>query len=535
MTSSPDPPLVVPDDADSISDPKKRFRDRFPRLDRFLFGDRQRPGAETYFLTRSIFLRLLGVAYLAAFGSIAVQVDGLIGSRGILPAARYLNAIHERYGSESYSLVPTLAWFNSSDGFLHFLCYGGIVLAILLILGVTPQVCLVLLWSFYLSLLGVGQDFLGFQWDALLLEAGFLAIFFAPMKLMLSAKNTAPPSRLVRFLLLWLLLRLMFLSGVVKITSGDPTWANWTAMSYHYETQPLPSWTSWFMHNLPMSAHKAESLATLVIELGIPILYFAPRQLRRLGFIWTVLLQIMIASTGNFGFFNLLTAVLCVPLLDDASWPAWLRKRFLPDASQQRPRPKWRGFVLAPLAAVLLIATTARGILRAHFSPDWLRPAYPLVQHLAPFQIANAYGLFEVMTTQRPEIVIEGSNDGVTWKAYHFRYKPDDDLARRPRFCTPHMPRLDWQLWFAAMGDMNQSPWTIGLFRRLLEGSPPVLGLFRDNPFPDAPPKYVRALQYEYHFTTREERATSGNWWKRELIGTFCPPISLDDLRDVRE
>jgi hypothetical protein len=213
--------------------------------------------------------------------------------------------------------------------------------------------------------------------------------------------------------------------------------------------------------------HKAETVATLVLELVIPPLYFAPRRLRVFAFWLTVLLQVTIAATGNFGFFNLLTVAIAVVLLDDASFPRWVRDRRWPEPPERRRRPAWRGIALAPLAIVLLVATTARGVLRAHFRPDWAAAAYSLTRPVEPYHVANAYGLFEVMTTERPEIIVQGSDDGVTWKSYTFRYKPDDELARRPRFCTPHMPRLDWQLWFAAMGDVNSSPWTIGLFRRL--------------------------------------------------------------------
>jgi predicted DCC family thiol-disulfide oxidoreductase YuxK len=512
-----------------------RNRGAFARLDRFLYGNDQRTGAGTYFLTRSLFLRLLGVAYLAAFASIAVQIDGLVGSRGIAPAARFLAAVHERFGGEAYQLLPTLAWFDSSDRFLHVLAWGGVCTAPLLILGILPQLCLVVLWAFYLSIVGIGQDFLGFQWDALILEAGFLALFFAPARLTLWSRGQTSPSRLVRFLLVWLLFRLMFLSGLVKLTSGDPNWANWAAMSFHYETQPLPTWTSWYAHHLPMWFHKAETISTLNLELVIPLLYFAPRRLRVFAFWLTVLLQCTIAATGNFGFFNLLTIAIAVVLLDDASFPRWVRDRRWPAVSERRRHPAWRGIALAPLAIVLLIATTARGVLRAHFQPDWAAAAYSLTRSIEPYHVANAYGLFEVMTTERPEIIVQGSDDGVTWKSYAFRYKPDDELTRRPRFCTPHMPRLDWQLWFAAMGDVNSSPWTIGLFRRLLEGSPEVLGLLRDDPFPGHPPKYVRALLYRYHFSTPEQRARTGEWWTREPAGEFCPAITVDDLRGIAD
>jgi hypothetical protein len=515
-----------------------RFAERYPRflllLDRFFYGNDEKPGAGSQALTRAIFLRLLGVVYLEAFGSIASQIAGLVGGRGILPASRFMDAVREALGSNGFWRLPTLCWWNASDATLHFLSIGGVVLSLALIVGVVPQVCLVLLWVFYLSIVNVGQDFLSFQWDALLLEVGFLAIFWAPQtKLFLGVRNVVPPSRVVRFLLLWLLFRLMFLSGVVKIRSGDPNWTNLTAMSFHYETQPLPTWTSWYVAHEPMWMHRGETLATFVIELFVPLLYFMPRRLRLFGCLLTILLQISIATTGNYGFFNLLTIVLCIPLLDDAAWPNVLRKRFVSAESATRPRPAWRELALAPLAGAIIVASIIHGIHRAHFHPTLPKPAYKLEELVGNLRVTSAYGLFEVMTTKRPEIVIEGSDDGVTWKSYRFRWKPDDDLTRRPRFATPHMPRLDWQLWFAAMGRVENSPWTINLMQRILESSPPVMSLLRDNPFPNAPPRYVRAKLYMYHFTTSPERAQSGAWWKREELGEFCPPVSLDDLRSL--
>jgi hypothetical protein len=487
------------------------------------------PAVASVSLTRSIFLRLLGLVYLAAFVSIACQIDGLVGSRGILPAAKYLRSAHEALGHEAYWRLPTLAWIDCTDTAIHLICANGILLSVALIIGITPQICLALLWVLYLSIMTIGQDFLSFQWDVLLLEAGFLAIFYAPAGLSLSARYTTPPSRISIWLFRWLLFRLMFLSGLVKIASQDPTWANWTAMSFHYETQPLPTWTSWHMYHLPMWVHKGEVAGTFFAELIAPFLYFTPRVPRLVGCVITVLLQMLIAATGNFGFFNLLTIALCVPLLEDAVWPKSMKRH----SSAAKPGPRWRELALAPLAVVIVLTSSIQGLQRVGLARNVDPLAQRVVDAVGDLHITHSYGLFAVMTTERPEIILQGSDDGITWKSYAFCWKPDDELDRRPRFCTPHMPRLDWQLWFAAMGDIEQSSWTINLMRRLLEGSPTVLGLLRENPFPHKPPRYVRALRYSYHFTTRVEGAGAGDWWKREPRGLFCPPITLQDLRPL--
>ena len=271
----------------------------------------------TFFLTRWLFLRLLGVIYLIAFLSLWTQINGLIGSDGILPAERYLSAVREQVGLERYLAFPTLCWLNDSDAFLHLLCGGGVFLSLLLIIGVAPVLALTGLWLFYLSLVSVGQSFLSFQWDALLLETGFLAIFFRPASD--SAKNLTGTCSIVRRVVVarWLLFRLMFASGVVKLMSGDPTWGNLTALNFHYETQPLPTVLGWYAHHLPEWFPKAAVAGMFGVEIVVPFLIFAPRRLRFLGAIALVALQLLIAATGNYCFFNLLTVALCVLLFDD--------------------------------------------------------------------------------------------------------------------------------------------------------------------------------------------------------------------------
>jgi len=482
-----------------------------------------------YQLTRALFLRSMGVIYLIAFLSLWVQIDGLIGSDGILPIRHLLEAARaQNGGSARFFEFPTLCWFNASDGFLHFLCGGGVALSVLLIAGLAPAPILALLWLFYLSLVHAGQAFLGFQWDALLLEAGFLAIFFAPLQLRLrptlfigrkSPSPSARPSRIVLFLLRWLTFRLMFLSGLVKLLAHNPNaWTGFTAMRYHYETQPLPTWTSWYAHLAPNWAQSMSVGGVFFIELLVPVLFFGPRYFRLFACAMTVLFQLLIAATGNFGFFNLLAIVLCIPLLDDAIL-AKLRL-FRETRAPKRAFTRWSVWVTAALAVTIVPLSLVPSLYRVR-AADWIPGLWlQAYEAVAPFNIVNPYGLFEDMTTRRPELIVEGSNDGRNWLAYEFKWKPGR-LDRRPQFCTPHMPRLDWQMWFAALGVYyeGQSPSWLGNFMlRLQQGSPAVLDLMEHNPFPDHPPKYVRVSLYDYRFTTADERAKTGDWWKRDLI-----------------
>jgi lipase maturation factor 1 len=472
-----------------------------------------------FHLARWIFLRLLGMVYLSAFLSFGSQVEGLIGSHGILPAARYQQQIEDHYGPERYYLVPTLCWLDCSDAFLDGLCLGGAALAVLLIAGIAPIPILLLLWACYLSLCTVGQIFMGYQWDSLLLETGFLALFLAPGGFWPRLGRQRPPSRIILGLFWWLLFRLVFMSGVVKLLSGDPTWRNGTALEYHYWTQPLPTWTSWYMNQLPGWFQSLSVWVTLVLELVVPLLIFLPRRCRQAAFAGLIGLQILIATTGNYGFFNLLTIALSVLLLDDAVFPARWRARLPKPGSL---RPGWTSLVRWMAAPLILLLTAVPFFGNLHllsYCPRWLVRGYLAVRS---FQSFNSYGLFAVMTTKRHEIQIEGSEDGKTWLPYSFKWKPGD-VARRPDFAPLHMPRLDWQMWFAALADYRQSPWFGHFLVRLLEGSPPVLQLLEHNPFPDRPPRYIRAVVYDYRFTEPGERRERGAWWRRHELGLFCP------------
>ncbi|MEW6306665.1 MAG: lipase maturation factor family protein [Verrucomicrobiota bacterium] len=488
------------------------------------------PGRD-YFLSRWLFLRFLGLIYFIAFVSLWVQIDGLVGSNGILPARQFIDAAREQLGPGGFWRAPTLCWLNASDGFLHFLCFSGVVCAVLAMAGVAPQFAFALLWLLYLSLGTVGQDFLSFQWDILLLETGFLAIFFAPRAWRPGLGRETPPPRIVLWLLRWLLFRLMFLSGAVKLLSEDAAWWSLAALDFHYETQPLPTWLGWYAHQLPSGAQKFSVFVMFIIELGGPFLILLGRRARLVAAATFAAFMILIGLTGNYCFFNLLTIALCIPLVDDTAWRRRIPRKFAssfvaPAAAPSLSLVRLSGTAL--LAAVVLFVSNAQMAFRLW--PWEERPPQSLlrpVRLVSPFRSINAYGLFAVMTTTRPEIIIEGSHDGVNWRAYEFKWKPGG-LKSRPRFVEPHQPRLDWQMWFAALGDYRGNPWFVNLVVRLLQGSPDVLGLLEHNPFPDAPPRYIRAVLHEYHFTDSATRRATGQWWTREPKGLYLPPISLN-------
>jgi lipase maturation factor 1 len=499
----------------------------------------------TYFKSRRWFLRSLGCIYLIAFLSLWTQVDGLIGEHGILPVAKYLPAASEQIGESAPFLLPTLCWLNSSNAFLHILCGAGAVISVLLIAGFLPVVALVLLFVLYLSLTIAGQTFLSFQWDILLLETGFLAIFFAPVRWRLgAAAGEAPISRIGQFLLKLLLFKLMLMSGVVKLTSGDDSWWNLTALDYHYETQPLPTIIGWWAHQSPEWFRKLSTFFVLFVESVTPFFIWAPRRLRHIACALLILLQILIALTGNYCFFNLLTIALCLLLLDDA---IWIRKRSMVGRDSVEPShlaPSIRGSTeshptiwangrrITEIGALLVLLPLNAMLIFSAFKPEatWPRPIAAVYGYVAPFRIVSGYGLFRVMTKSRPEIIIEGSADGIDWLPYEFRWKPGE-LGQPPHWAAPHQPRLDWQMWFAALGTYRQNPWFVGLTKQLLTNSPDVTGLLAHNPFPDKPPLFVRSTLYDYHFTTPAEHRLSGAWWKREERGEYLQTLSLKDFR----
>ena len=515
---------------------------------RLLWGKDVRP--PTYFWARRWFLRALGLTYLVAFASLWVQVDGLVGSNGVSPLNQFLPAVYERFGRSAYSLLPTLCWLDSSNGFLHFLCGGGVVLSLLLILGIAPALLLVVLFVFYLSLTIAGQTFLSFQWDILLLETGFLSIFLAPWRLWprelmwrpgsATPATGSPVSRPGLFLLKFLLFKLTLMSGVVKLTSGDDCWWNLTALDYHYWSQPLPTVFAWWADKSPEWFKHFSVAFCLVVEIIVPFFIWAPRRPRLIAAGLMIFLQIVIAVTGNYCFFNLLTIALCLLLIDDSVAASLCRGVLLhrvPDTATQR-----RGYncalplqdrlcSYAAIAVVIVTLPINAWLIFSAFKPheEWPRPLIAIYGRLEPFRIVNGYGLFRVMTKERGEIVIEGSADGIDWLPYEFKWKPGD-VMRAPGWCAPHQPRLDWQMWFAALGSYRENPWFGRLIVRL-EWSRDVSRLLAKNPFSHEPPRYIRAMFYRYRFTTLRERSETGAWWKREELREYLPTVSLDQVR----
>jgi lipase maturation factor 1 len=519
-----------------------RHRSLGSSVTRMLWGKDVRP--PTYFWARRWFLRALGVIYLIAFVSLWVQVDGLISSDGVSPVNQFLPAVHAQLGKDAYAILPTLCWFNSSNAFLHFLCGGGAVLSVLLIFGIAPALSLVALFAFYLSLTIAGQIFLSFQWDVLLLETGFLSIFLAPWRLwpreliclpgLPPPATAAPISRAGLFLLKFLLFKLMLMSGVVKLTSGDDCWWNLTALDYHYWSQPLPTVFGWWADKSPEWFKHFSVAFCLGIEIIVPFFIWAPRRPRLIAAGLMIFLQFAIAITGNYCFLNLLTIALCLLLIDDAAVGTDRHSVGIPTPGA----PTGRALAIrlcgyASIAVVVVTLPINAWLIFSAFKPR-ARPPHALAtvyEQLEAFRIVNGYGLFRVMTKDRCEIVLEGSADGVEWLPYEFKWKPGD-VKRAPGWCAPHQPRLDWQMWFAALESPRENPWFFGLIVRLLQGSQDVNRLFAHNPFPDKPPSYVRAMFYRYRFTTVIELRQTGAWWKRQELREYLPTISVDQLRN---
>jgi predicted DCC family thiol-disulfide oxidoreductase YuxK len=485
-------------------------RPAFFRISLLMWGRDHEP--PRYDLVSFLFLRLLGLVYLSAFVSFAVQAQGLIGSHGILPVAELVEGVTGSLGPERFFLLPMVFWLNDGDVAIQAVCWAGAGLSLLLILNLLSRLSLFLLYALYLSLFYAGQDFMTFQWDTFLLETGFAAL--------LLSGATVPGIWLLR----WLLFRFTFMSGVVKLLSGDPNWWNLSALSYHFLTQPLPTQLAWYAAQLPPGLVRVATGGTLFVELMLPFLIFCPRRLRFFAGFGILLLQICIIITGNYNWFNLQTMLLCLPLFDDAAIRRILPRR-LAGLLQPRNRAPRRAATIVVNALALLIVFCSLVRMDEQFGNRPPAAAKAIDSLIKPLQIVNAYGLFAVMTTKRNEIVIEGSYDGAEWRDYEFCYKPGD-VARPPPWNIPHQPRLDWQMWFAALDDPRGLPWFSHFLERLLENEPSVIALLETNPFPDKPPTYVRAQFYNYTYAGSEEKAR-GLWWDRRLLGPYFPAVRL--------
>jgi hypothetical protein len=513
---------------------------------RWLFDSRE--AAAGRLIARWLFLRALGLIYFSAFCSLLFQIRGLIGSAGILPAGKYLQQVTQSLGhSERLWYAPTLLWISSSSTMLMVVCWAGLICSLLVVFNVWPRLTLFLCFICFLSFVSAAQDFSSYQSDGMLLEAGFISLFFVAPGIRPGLGASHPPSRASLFLLQWEWFRIYFQSGAVKLLSGDPQWRNFTAMDQYYQNGPLPTWIGWYIQHLPHGVHATAVVLTLIMELGLIWMLFLPRRWRMVLFFIVTPWQIMVIVTANYAFLNYLVLSMGVLLLDDGSVVKYLpekwRVRFQdhmsprPETSQEiRAEPEswratagkhWNAIKLA-VSAVMLIwifyATSAELIWM--FARGAPLPSSP-VAALEPFRIANQYGLFAVMTRGRYEIEFQGSSDGQNWTAYPFRYKPQA-LNQPPGVYAPHQPRFDWNLWFASLGQWRESPIVPNTELRLLENDKDVLALFAGNPFPRQPPKQIRAVLWQYWFTSMDEKRSTGLWWRRQLLGLYAPTLERE-------
>ena len=529
---------------------------------RWLF-DRQR-GPRHRFIPRWLFLRALAAIYFSAFFSLLFQIQGLIGPRGILPAGETLQALVSVLGRRmAFWAAPSLFWISSTSHMLSLVVWAGLIASIAAFLNLWPRHSLLICFVCFLSFVSAAGAFSAYQSDGMLLEAGFLALFFAPRGLLPGWGTQSPPSRAAYWLLLWEWFRIYFQSGVVKLASGDLGWRHLTAMDDYYQNSPLPTWLGYYANHAPEWVSHASAAATLVLELGLVFMVFFPRRIRLICFCIVTPWEIAVILTGNYAFLNYIVLSLGFLLLDDAVLARLIPTNWVPrvrdprrthlfagvdvpilghgitgeDVSSSPPLSSLKrafqttGFAFTALFLTWVsYATTAE--LLAMFSFDVL-PSAP-VRALEPFRIANQYGLFAVMTHGRYEIEFQGSNDGQNWTPYIFRYKPQL-LNEAPGIYAPYQPRFDWNLWFASLGDWQQNDIIPLTQQRLLQNSPAVLSLFRANPFAESPPRYVRSVLWQYWFTSLDDKRHTGNWWRRSQLGIYSPVLTLAPDGSLRE
>jgi hypothetical protein len=467
---------------------------------------------QDYALVSALFVRLLGIIYLIAFASLLFQVQGLVGSQGILPVGDLLDYVTTEAGSARYFRLPTIFWLDHSNIALVGAVIYGCVLSLQIVFNWWQRPALILAFVLYLSLFNVCQPFLHFQWDGLLLEAGFLAIFLGS------------GSSVIIWLFRWLLFKLRFMSGLSKLTSGDPAWSGLTALNTYFEVQPLPNPLAWYVHHLPEWVLRSATAATLAVEIIVPLMMFMPRRWRFIAAWITIIWQLLIILTSNHNWINLLTIALCLFLFDDKALRSVVPQKFqLPSVhqpSQSKFIVQFRSIAITTMAAFILIISFAQlWILSTKQSV--IGPLQTILQNMESYRVANMYHVFPTMTTERIELAISGSDDGREWKQYRFKYKPEE-LDQRPQWIMPHQPRLDWQMWFVSLSSKHL-PWFEEFVYALLEDSHDLDPLLEHNPFPEQPPRYLRVDAYKYTFTTPEQKQQTGHWWQREALGPFTP------------
>src|SRR5215469_3441785 len=522
-----------------------------PSIFRWLFSSEQ--GASDRLIPRWVFMRAIGLIYFSAFYALLFQIRGLIGPLGILPARNYLQAVaHSSIGFWRFWYAPSLLWLSGSSRMVMAISWVGLIASVLLVLNWWPRAQLLVCFVCFLSFVAAARDFSEYQSDGMLLEAGFISLFFAAPGLRPRFARLHPPSRASLFLLQWEWFRIYFQSGLVKLASGDPQWRNFTAMDEYYQNGPLPTWIGWYVQHLPHWFHAATVVATLGMELVLVWMFLLPRRFRNALFYIVTAWQIGVIATANYAFLNYLVLAMGVLIVDDRFLLRFVPRRWrgrleVQLTAQDRPKEvppqettrlqRLRApFVTLKLTIPALMltwifyATTVQTFWI--FSQRLPFPRMPIAA-LEPFRIANQYGLFAVMTRGRYEIEFQGSNDGQNWTAYPFQFKPQA-LNEAPGIYAPYQPRFDWNLWFASLGSWRENAIVLNTEVHLLQNGGDVLTLFAGNPFPGSPPKQVRAVLWQYWFTSMAERRATGNWWRRQLIGLYAPTLEIEPGGKIR-
>lgn len=487
-----------------------------------------RPTRPTFWLTRFVLLRLLGAVYAVAFLVAINQLPALIGSQGLLPVGLFLERISRAYGSASggFLHLPSLFWLNHSDAALLAVSWIGFILGCVVAAGYANSLLMAALWALYMSIVHVGQEWYGYGWEIQLLETGFLAIFLCPLLDVRPFPRREPP-RALFWLFVWLIFRIMLGAGLIKLR-GDAGWRDLSILRYFFETQPIPNPLSRWFHFLPAHVLQSGVLWNHLAELGAPLLLLWPhRRVRMAGGVLIILFQLSIILSGNLSFLNWLTIVPALACIDDLGWrrvlPGVITRRAQAAAEQAVPSRPHRitSWVLAGLIAVLSVQpalnlVSASQIMNTSFNP---------------LELVNTYGAFGSVGQHRYNIVFEGTDADdpqsadVVWREYPYKGLPTDP-QRRPPQIAPYQLHLDWQMWFASMSDAREYPWTLHLVWKLLHNDPLALGLFAANPFPDRPPRYVRAVFYEYKFAPPSNPTHA--WWTRAKLGLWLPALSDD-------
>jgi len=485
---------------------------------------------QSYWLTRFMILRLLGAIYAIAFLVAIHQVVPLIGEHGLLPVDLFLQRVTEHFGSSGagFRRLPSLFWLIHGDTALQTVAWIGFLLSYVVLAGFANAIILAVLWILYMSLVHVGQEWYGYGWEIQLLETGFLAIFLCPLLDMRPfPKRPAPLAIIILFR--WLAFRIMLGAGLIKIR-GDEVWRNGTALYYHFETQPIPGPLSRLFHFMPPAVLKTGVWFNHLAELVAPWFLFWPRIGRYIAGVVVILFQVVLILSGNLSFLNWLTILPVLACFDDACWSKLLPKKLVQMAVKADER--------AEPSQVMQISAWSISVIIALLS---IQPVYNMISpqqrmnaSFDPLDLVNTYGAFGSVGTERYNVVFEGTMDkypenSAHWKAYPYKGLPVA-LDKRPPQIAPYQPRLDWQMWFASMSTPDEYPWTLHLIWKLLHNDPAMLKLFAGNPFPDRPPRYIRAILYRYRFA--KPGNPEGLWWTRTRIGAYwLPPLSVDDPR----